>query len=108
MTMKLIKSGYRGVIVRDALTNHYGAIGKGQNKVLRSLGVESTDRAYHFAKNRSKFMRKFAPKKNLPIYFLFWVHAFCIYYMFIALKEKQSQIACAYFRGTWAGILKNS
>jgi glycosyltransferase involved in cell wall biosynthesis len=101
---KVVQSGFEAVIDTHAITDHYSGMNSDQNDRLRKLGVDPAPRAYHFAKNRSIFMSRYAKGLDLVLFYLFWVHAFCIYYVLIALKEKRADIAKAYFKGTWKGI----
>ncbi|MCL2222436.1 MAG: glycosyltransferase [Oscillospiraceae bacterium] len=100
-----IKSlGYRMYINKNAITHHYPAMKSHFSKKLRSLGIETPERAYHFAKNRTLFMKKFAPWYYMPTYYLFFAHLACAYYMMASIMEKRFNVALSYLKGTWKGF----
>ena len=101
---RLNKEGYRAVICADARTSHLGYAGKDDMPQLRRLGIESALRTYCFARNRTKFMRRFAPLWCLIGYHLFFAYAFILYYCFVALRNNRPDIAKAYFAGAIAGL----
>ena len=102
---RIKKLGYEMLINTNAITFHHAAIDRlTENSKLRNLGMGTTQRTYHFMKNRTIFMKKFAPWYCIIGYYLFFIHAFCLYYFFTAIIEKQVDIAIAVIKGTWKGI----
>ncbi len=93
-----------GLICPRAKTLHMGAIGNEQALALRRLGIETPERTYCFARNRSVFMRRFAPWYGQLSFFLVFIHVFTIYYCWIAFRNKRSDIAWAYFKGAFRGL----
>lgn len=106
--IRINKAGYRNYIVTDARTSHLGAVGDGEQRKLRALGIESPERAYCFARNRSVFQKKYANKLQLLTYFGVFIHVFTVYYCGIAIKEKRKDIALAWFKGTVKGVFSKT
>jgi hypothetical protein len=101
---RLARAGFRAVICAEARTRHMGFVAKGDTAPLRWLGIESPLRTRCFARNRTRFMRRFAPRRCLIGYHLFFVHAFAAYYCLVALRNKRPDIARAYLSGTLSGL----
>ncbi len=101
---RLERAGIKAVLCSDARTWHYSYVSEGQQSLLRRLGIEEPKRTWHFARNRSILMKKYAPWYCLPLYFLVTVHALNLAYCGIALSQKQPDIAKAFWTGTWSGI----
>ena len=103
---RIKKAGYKEYIISAAKTNHMGYVRPEENEVLRRLGINFPERAFNFAKNRTVFMKKYAPRYCMIGYFLFFIHAFAIYYSITALKYGRNDIAKAWVKGTYTGLLK--
>lgn len=101
---RILKAGFTAYIVTDAKTMHMGYVAEGEQKELRILGINFPERAYHYAKNRSVFMKKYAKWYQKIIFFVMFIHVFTFYYCFVALKNKRIDIALAWFRGTIKGM----
>lgn len=101
---RILQAGFQAYIVTDAKTLHLGYVNKNQESALRYLGVESPDRAFYFAKNRSVFMKKYAKWYHLITYYLLFIHIFTFYYWFMAVKNGRADIASAWIKGTQKGI----
>ncbi|MDD4019272.1 MAG: glycosyltransferase family 2 protein [Kiritimatiellae bacterium] len=102
---RITGAGFKGVICSSARTLHLGAVGSGQVSALRRLGIETPERAYLFARNRSVFMRRFAPWHGQFVFFLLFIHMFTLYYCWTAIRHARTDIAYAYFRGAFRGLL---
>lgn len=103
---RIQKAGYQAYIVTDARTYHLGTVGEGEQEKLRHLGIGFPERAFHFAKNRTVFMKKYARWYHMCSYYLVFLHIFTIYYVFMALRYRRKDIAAALIQGTMKGILK--
>lgn len=103
---RISKAGIKMYLCTEARTKHLYYCSEGQNRRLRTLGIEGPERAWHFAKNRSVFMKKYAPWYCKPVFFGIFVHLFAIYYCTIAIKEHRYDIAKAWFLGTYVGVTK--
>lgn len=101
---RITRAGFNGVICSSARTLHLGAVGSGQASALRRLGIETPERAYFFARNRSVFMRRFAPWHGQFVFFLLFIHMFTLYYCWTAIRHARTDIASAYFRGAFRGL----
>ncbi len=101
---RVAATGCKAVICAEARTGHLGLVAKDDTAPLRYLGIESPLRTFCFARNRSWFMRRWAPWWCVVGYYLFFAHAFCAYYCLTALRHKRPDIAKAYFLGTLAGL----
>lgn len=97
-------SGYKAVLDPRAQTVHYRVKSPDENAELRAWGIGKPVRAFYFAKNRSVYMRKFAPPIGKLLYFLFFAHAFLVYYCLKAIRHGRWDIAASYFRGYTAGM----
>jgi len=102
---RICAAGFSAVIVPAARTTHLGFVGAFENPPLRRLGIETASRAYLFARNRSRFMRRWAPRRYLPLFLIFFTHTFAVYYSLIALRNRRPDIAAAYLRGHFRGLL---
>ncbi len=101
----IMEAGYEEYISTTARTDHYGFLEPGCVSELRQLGIEKPRRTYCFARNRLKFARKhFTFLQSLSVTFVF-APLSCGYYSAIALKHRRPDIAWAYIKGTFAGIL---
>ena len=101
---RILKSGYQEYIVTDARTMHLSYVGEGEAAKLRILGIGFPERAFHYAKNRTVFMKKYAKWYHMITYFLIFFHVFTIYYSGIAIKYGRWDIAKAYLKGAWIGV----
>ena len=72
------KAGFDLLLDARARTIHYRARTTDENDELRALGLGTPKRAYLFAKNRTKYMKKFG--EILPIYFMIFMNLFLIFY----------------------------
>jgi len=97
-------AGFRAVICAEARTEHLGFVAREDAPPLRHLGIESPLRTHCFARNRTWFMRRWAPWRCLAGYYLFFIHLFTLYYCYKALRHGRPEIARAYFTGMLAGV----
>ncbi|MCL2208534.1 MAG: glycosyltransferase family 2 protein [Treponema sp.] len=102
---RINKLGYKMYISSKAIIYHHHTMNKkNESKKLRDWGIQSPDVAYHLSKNRTIFMKKFAPWYCKILFFLFFVHVFCIYYSLIAVINKRIDIAMAIIKGYFSGF----
>ncbi len=101
---RIKNAGYTEYIITDARTNHLGFVEEGEQSKLRHLGIGSPDRTFHYAKNRTVFMRKYSSWYHRITYYLIFMHVFTIYYSVVALRYGRRDIAKAYVKGAWAGL----
>jgi len=102
---RIKKMNYEMLVNTNAITYHHSAINNlTENKKLRSLGLGTVQRTYHFMKNRTIFMKKFAPCYCLIGYYLFFIHALCLFYFITAITERRADIAIAVIKGTLRGL----
>lgn len=101
---RIKKAGFLEYIVTDARTDHVSFVNENQQAKLRMLGIEFPERAYHYAKNRTVFMRKYAKWYNMITYYLIFLHIFTIYYCVVALRYGRIDIAKAWIKGTIKGL----
>ena len=103
---KIRESGYEGIVVTTAKTEHYGFLEPGCVPELRQLGIEKPYRTYCLARNRLRFAKKhFSLLQILSVAFVF-APLSCGYYGLIALRNKRPDIAWAYLKGTIVGIAR--
>lgn len=101
---RILKSGYEEYIVTAARTMHLNYVGEGEAAKLRILGIGFPERAFHYAKNRTVFMKKYAKWYHMITYYLIFFHIFTLYYCGVAIKYRRFDIAKAYLRGAWIGL----
>lgn len=101
---RILKAGFTAYIVTDARTHHMSYISKGEDAKLRTLGLGFPERAYHYAKNRTVFMKKYAKWYHMISYYLIFIHVFTIYYIAEALLHGRKDIAKAWWKGTRDGV----
>lgn len=101
---RITEAGREAFICADARTLHLGYVGGDQEPALRRLGIETVRRTYCFARNRSIFMRRFAPWYGQLLFFTIFAHVFTLYYCAVALRNRRPDIALAYLTGTLRGF----
>lgn len=101
---RILKAGFSAQIVTDARTHHLNYVDAGEQAKLRVLGIGFPERTFHYAKNRSVFMKKYARWYHMITYYLIFIHVFTLYYSLIALKYGRKDIAKAWIKGTIAGV----
>lgn len=102
---RVLEAGYSAWIASLAKTMHYGFVEPGCASELRRLGIEKPRRAYCFARNRIRFARRhFSMMQALSVAFVF-APLSAVYYSMVALKNRRSDIAWAYIKGTLSGIV---
>ena len=101
---RILKAGFKEYIVTDARTFHMYFVNKGEQDRLRVEGIGFPLRAYHFAKNRSVFMKKYAKWYQLVVFYVFFFNIFVVYYTLLALRFKRKDIALAWLRGSFKGL----
>lgn len=101
---RILKAGYKCYIVTDARTNHMSYIGNDEQSKLRTLGIGFPERAYHYAKNRFVFMKKYAKWYQRIVFYMAFMHVFFVYYIFMALLYGRRDIAGAWLKGTCKGL----
>lgn len=103
--MKIDRLGYKQYVVPTALCIHHGALRTGENNRLRAHGMATVRRAFTFARNRTVFMRRYAPWYGKVTYLFLFSHLFCIYYVHLALSCRRKDIAISYLEGYVNGFL---
>ena len=104
---RAIEAGSECWIAANARTLHKGFVEPGCCGELRLLGIEKPSRAYCFARNRVKFARRhFSFLQALCVAFVF-APLSALYYGAVALRNRRIDVAWAYLRGTFAGILQH-
>ena len=100
----ITERGYEGYIAANARTRHFGFLESGCVSELRHLGIERPYRTYCFARNRLKFARKHFDFMQILSISLVFAPLSCVYYGFVALKNRRPDIAWSYLKGTVRGI----
>ena len=100
---RIAQAGMKAVVCTDVRTHHLGYVAKDDDPKIRNLGIGEPKRAYHFAKNRFIFMKKFAPWYGKLIFMLVFSHVFTIYYAHVARQCGRDDIARAYIKGARKG-----
>lgn len=101
---RIKKAGFKEYVVTDARTHHLNYVREDEQTKLRILGIGFPKRAYHFAKNRTVFMKKYAKWYQRAVYYLIFIHIFTVCYTGIALFYGRIDIAKAWISGTVAGL----
>jgi hypothetical protein len=104
--LRTTRAGFKAAICTRARTRHLCFAGI-DPPLLRRLGIGNPRTACHLARNRSWFMKYFAPWWGKTTYFFFFVHALCLYYVFLTLLHGHPECAWAFAKGTWAGIFSS-
>jgi glycosyltransferase involved in cell wall biosynthesis len=104
--LRITRGGFKAAVCTRARTRHLCFVGT-DPPLLRRLGIGNPRSSFLMARNRSWFMKNFAPWWGKTSYFLFFVHALCIYYIFLTLFHRRPDCAWAFFKGTWTGILSS-
>ena len=102
---RIVENGYTAWIATRARTNHFGFLEKDCAQELRQLGIERPARTYYFARNRIRFARRHFSFLNLLSIIFIFAPLSVFYYAFVALKNKRADIAWAYFKGTFVGVI---
>lgn len=103
--LRIVEAGYRGYLSTRARTDHFGFLDPGCAPRLRQLGIERPRRTFCFARNRLRFARKHFNFLQILSVTLVFAPLSCAYYCGIALRNRRPDIAWAYLKGTFAGIL---
>lgn len=74
-------------------------------KGIRSLGYNLPMRAYYFARNRTIFMKKHAPKLNFFIFLFCFFPAFTSYFLYKIIIFRGWQFMKPHLEGSWDGLL---
>ena len=101
---RLKKAGMKAYLCTIARTSHYGYVADNQNNKLRMYGIETPERAYHFAKNRFIMEKRFAKWYQRLIFYVAFSNIYTFFYAFVAIKEKRKDIALAYMKGAFDGF----
>lgn len=101
---KIREAGYNAFITTKARTDHHGFLEPDCVPELRQLGIEKPYRTYCFARNRLRFARKHFNFIQILSVSLIFAPLSCAYYMSVAFKNKRTDIAWAYLKGTFHGI----
>lgn len=106
--LRASRAGIQAAICTRARTRHMCFAEGGEPSVLRQYGVGNPRSSFLMARNRSWFMKEFAPKRVLPLYFLFFVPAFCAFYVLLALRHRAPAVAWAFVLGSFAGVFRRN
>lgn len=101
---KIYNLNYKIVLAKNLKIYHNVELPEKITNPLRKYNLDNLDRAYYLARNRSFYMKRYAKWYGKVCYIAFWVHLFCIYYIYKALSFKRKDIARAYFKGYIAGL----
>ena len=101
---RIVEAGFGGGVCPAARTVHWQCVGQGENGALRHLGIESRERAWLFARNRSVFLRRHAPWPKRWVALWVFTPLSAVVYGGIALLNGAPSIAWAYVKGTVAGL----
>jgi GT2 family glycosyltransferase len=102
---KVLESGNSAWITTRARTNHFGFLEPGCVPELRQLGIEKPYRTYCLARNRLRFARRHFSLLQILSVTLVFAPLSALYYGFVALKNRRPDIAWAYFKGTFTGMI---
>lgn len=107
---RVARAGYKLVVSRDAIAYHDVPYSESIKKVLMRRGTTSDKGsvyyAYHMARNRAVFMRKFATRANYLLFLLTYNNLFLFMYLSVFARNLSLKLFCAYLRGYLAGIVK--
>lgn len=101
---KVYNLNYKIILAKRLKIYHNVELPEKITNPLRKYNLDDTDRAYFFARNRSFYMKRYAKWYGKVLYFVFWAHLFCAYYVCKAISLKRKDIARAYFKGYVEGI----
>lgn len=101
---KIQQLNYKVILAKNLKIYHNVELPENVENPLRKYNLDNVDRAYFLARNRSLYMARYAKWYGKIFYFTFWMHLFCIYYVYKALTFKRKDIARAYLRGYVAGV----
>lgn len=100
LAMRIRKLGYDIEVFTSAKTYHDTITPNEKNvNKLRRLGIETSERAYCFAKNRNIFVERYSPWYGKLLYKIVFKRLFATYYFFECINNKRIDIAKAYLKG---------
>lgn len=102
--IKVTRAGWGLITDPRARTLHYRAKTGEEIGELRALGIGFPLRAYYFARNRTVFMRRYAPFMGKVCYYTVFMHMFMVYYCLKAVKYKRFDIVRGYLKGYVRGV----
>lgn len=104
--MRARKAGYKIMFCPAAVVYHNIPLPK-KSKGLRSLiGFDNQYRIFYAARNRTRFMKKFASKLNFVLYLLIFNNLFLIQYCLILLFYRRMDLIKSYIKGYLSGMMK--
>ncbi|MFR4351153.1 MAG: glycosyltransferase family 2 protein [Roseburia sp.] len=104
---KIHNLNYKIVLAKKLKIYHNVELPERITNPLRKYNLDDTNRAYFFARNRSFYMKRYAKWYGKILYFAFWTHLFCVYYIYKAISLERKDIAKAYFHGYVEGLKEN-
>ena len=102
---RLCEAGYESFITIKTHTNHFGYLDPDCVPILRQLSIGRPNRAYYLGRNRLRFARKHFSFWQVLSVTLIFAPLSVLWYGFVALRSKRPDIAWAYLRGTFCGML---
>lgn len=98
-------SGYQIKVLTSAVTYHNVPLPDEETtNEMRKLGCDDPQRTYHFSKNRSIYMRKFAPWYGKILYFCIFEFVFAFCYSYVSIKNHRYDITKSWWKGLVKGI----
>ncbi len=102
---RIRRKGYCVMVCGKAVTYHNIPLPEEvvENE-MRKLGCDNPLRTFHFAKNRSLYMKKYAPWYGKVLYFCFFQFVFAGVYCVTAVKNKRLDICKSWICGMIVGM----
>lgn len=106
MALRIKKIGFKILLVPDAITFHDVPMyspGDDNNRILRSIGMESPERIILFTTNRYLYLSKFAIFYQKILFILIFQVFFLIYYIKMFMSVKRSDLIKFFITGVKNG-----
>jgi GT2 family glycosyltransferase len=102
--MRARKAGFKVMFCPNAKVWHKIPRLKDQKGLRAVIGFDTQYRIYQMSRNRTLFMKRFAPKINFIVYLIFFMNVLNIYYVYLFIKYMRFDLVSPLVKGSIDGI----
>ncbi|MDY6864657.1 MAG: glycosyltransferase family 2 protein [Halobacteriota archaeon] len=102
--MRAKKEGFKIMFCPKAKVWHKIPLPKDQKGLRARIGFDNSFRVYYIARNRTLFMKRFAPRINFVVYVLFLMHFFIMYYLIVLIRFGRFDLIIPLMKGSVDGV----
>ncbi len=101
------KAGFKVMFCPNAKVWHKIPLLKDQKGLRAVIGFDTQYRIYLMSKNRTLFMKRFAPKINFIAYLIFFMNVLNVYYLYLFMKYMRFDLIRPLIKGSIDGIISS-